>query len=154
MPASKAQQAATAERRKKAIALKIAGLDYQAIADQLGYADRASAYKDIERALQKALKEEAQEVSALRTLTVQRYDRLQAAYWPKALQGDVKAAEVVLKILAQRSKIEGTEAPARLAVDAQVTETTQEDIELAALVREAKAKNAVEEAAIKGEASQ
>jgi hypothetical protein len=39
-------------------------------------------------------------------------------------------------------------------VDATVTETTQVDIELAELVREAKAKNAAEEAAIKGEASE
>lgn len=38
-------------------------------------------------------------------------------------------------------------------VDATVTEVGQDDIELAALLREAKAKNAVEEARIKGEAS-
>lgn len=116
MSASKAQQAVTAERRKKAIALKIAGLDYQAIADQLGYADRAAAYVDIDRALKKNLDEEAEQVALLRHITVQRYDRLQAAWWPKALKGDAKAAEIVLKVMAQRAKIEGTEAPAQVDV--------------------------------------
>src|SRR3546814_14889797 len=81
MPASKAQQAATAERRKKAIALKLAGLDYQAIADQLGYADRAAAYVDIDRALKRNLAEEAEKVELLRHVAVQKLNRLQAAVW-------------------------------------------------------------------------
>jgi hypothetical protein len=46
----------------------------------------------------------------------------------------------------------GLDMPAK--VDHTVTETTQEDIALAELVREAQAKNAAEEAAIKGEASE
>ncbi|HKR51992.1 MAG TPA: hypothetical protein VJT72_20925 [Pseudonocardiaceae bacterium] len=48
-------------------------------------------------------------------------------------------------------KLHGLDAPVR--TELQVTEVTREDIELAELVREAKAKNAAEEAAIKGEAS-
>jgi hypothetical protein len=47
-------------------------------------------------------------------------------------------------------KLLGLDAPTK--VDAQVTEVTQQDIELAELVREAQAKNAADEAAIKGEA--
>jgi hypothetical protein len=39
-------------------------------------------------------------------------------------------------------------------VDATVTETTQQDIELAELIREAKAKNAAEEAALKGDSAE
>jgi hypothetical protein len=46
-------------------------------------------------------------------------------------------------------KLLGLDAPTK--VDAQVTEVTQQDIELAELVREAQAKSAVKEAAIKGE---
>lgn len=142
MPASNAQSAATAERRKKAIALRIAGMDWQGIADQLGYASRGAACQDVSRALEKNRAEEAEQADLLRHLTVQRYDRLQAAWWPKALKGDPKAAEIVLKVLAQRAKIEGTEVPARLAVEAQVTEVTQQDIALQELVTEMRAKNA------------
>lgn len=114
MPASRARRAATSERRAKAIAMHIAGADWQAIADALGYASRGAAHTDVTRALEANRKAEAEQVEALRQLTVLRYDRLQAAYWPKALKGDVKAAEVVLKCLAGRAKIEGVDAPAKV----------------------------------------
>jgi hypothetical protein len=116
MPASKAQRAATAERRKKAIALRLAGLDYQAIADQLGYADRAAAWIDIDRALKANLKAEAEQVEMLRYTTGLRLDRLQAALWPKAVKGDTKAADTCLRIIQQRCKLEGVEAPTQIAL--------------------------------------
>jgi hypothetical protein len=117
MPASKAQQAATAERRKRAIALKLAGLDYQAIADQLGYADRAAAWVDIDRALKKNLAEEAEQVELLRHVAVQQLNRLQAAVWPKAIKGDTRAAETALRVITQRCKLEGVEAPTQIALE-------------------------------------
>lgn len=117
MPASKAQQAATAERRKKAIALKLAGLDYQSIADQLGYSDRAAAYVDIDRALKKNLAEEAEQVELLRHVAVQQLNRLQAAVWPKAVKGDTRAAETALRVITQRCKLQGIEAPTQIALE-------------------------------------
>lgn len=117
MSASKAQQAATAERRKKAIALKLAGLDYQAIADQLGYADRAAAWIDIDRALKKNLAEEAEQVELLRHVAVQQLNRLQAAVWPKAVKGDTRAAETALRVITQRCKLQGIEAPTQIALE-------------------------------------
>ncbi|MFI7467480.1 hypothetical protein ACIBUQ_34815 [Nonomuraea sp. NPDC049377] len=119
MPASKAQQAATAERRAKAIKMKLAGVDWQTITDQLGYKDRHTACRDVRRALEAIRKEQDNEAAALRQITVMRYDRLQAAFWPAALGGDTKAAEVVLKCLAGRARIEGAEAPTRVNVEAQ-----------------------------------
>jgi hypothetical protein len=121
MATSKAQKAATSERRKQAIALRIAGMDWQTIADRLAYADRGAACKDVSRALKKNLKEEGEQADLLRHMTVQRYDRLQSAYWAQALKGDARAADIVLKCLAGRSKIEGTEAPNKLAVSAAIT---------------------------------
>ncbi|WP_367134443.1 MULTISPECIES: hypothetical protein [Streptomyces] len=116
MPASKAQQAATAERRAKAIRLRLAGLDFDTIADQLGYASRGAATKDVIRALEKRVAEVSQQVEVLRQLRLQRLDHLHAAYWPEALQGNSKAAEIVLKIDQQRAKLEGTDAPQRVEV--------------------------------------
>jgi hypothetical protein len=116
MPASKAQRAATADRRTKAIALRLAGLDYQAIADKLGYSDRAAAYVDIDRALKANLKAETEHVDTLRYATGLRLDRLQAALWPKAVGGDTKAADTCLRIIQQRCKLEGVEAPTQIAL--------------------------------------
>lgn len=132
MPASKAQQAATAERRAKAIALRIAGMDWQTIADRLGYSDRASACKDVTRALERHRSEESRQIEILRQLTEERLDRLQAAYWAKALQGDPKAAEIVMKVMDRRAKHDGTDAAQRLevitidAIDAEIRRISEQ----------------------------
>lgn len=63
----------------------------------------------------------------------------------------LQALEQLRKINVELRKLHGSDAAVK--IDATVTEVTQEDIELAELVREAQAKNAVEEARIKGETS-
>lgn len=55
----------------------------------------------------------------------------------------LKAMDRMLKIGERRSKLLGLDAPQR--VDATVTETTQADLELDEMVREAKARNALKE---------
>lgn len=84
---------------------------------------------------------------------------LRNAHWDRAMGSEEKAPEVaaamavdralngVTKTIAEQNKILGI---ATTKIEAQVTEVTKQDIELAELVREAKAKNAVEEARIKG----
>lgn len=132
MPASRAQRATAAEKRSKAVALRLAGADWQTIANQVGYASPGAACNAVRLALQASLQKQAEVAQELRELTVQRYDRLQAAYWPKALKGDVKAAEIVLKCLTGRARIEGTEAPTRVNVEAE-----QLGAEIAALIDQA-----------------
>lgn len=114
MPASKAQRAAAAEKRKKAVALALAGMDWQSIADQTGYASPGAACTAVNEALKVNLREQSEAVEELRAVEIARYDRLQAAFWPKAIgEKDPKAAEVVLKCIAGRNKLTGTEAPLR-----------------------------------------
>ncbi|MTE20300.1 hypothetical protein F0L17_14515 [Streptomyces sp. TRM43335] len=114
MPASKAQRAATAERRSKAIAMRIGGADWQTIADALDYSDRAAAHKDVTRALEANRKAEAAQVEEMRDIETQRLDRLQAAFWPKALKGDTKAAEIVRRCIMDRAKLQGTTTPEKV----------------------------------------
>lgn len=116
MPASKAQRAATAQRRAQAIALRLAGMDYQTIAERLGYADRGAASKDVYRALEANLEAEAAAAATLRELEVQRLDRMQAAAWAKAAKGDLKAIETVLKIIDRRARLLGLDRPARTEI--------------------------------------
>jgi len=114
MPASKAQRAAAAEKRKKAVALALAGMDWQSIADQPGSASPGAACTAVNEALKLHLREQSDLVEQYRTIQIAQYDRLQAAFWPKAItEKDPKAAEVVLKCIAGRSKLTGTEMPAR-----------------------------------------
>lgn len=128
MGVSKAKQAEVAQRRAEAIRMKIAGVDYGTIAERLGYSSRQHAVVDIHRALERGLKEQAAGVEIMREIEAARLDRLQAAFWLPATQGDAKAAEVVLKILARRAKFAGLDEATRVEVvtidqiDAQIAE--------------------------------
>ncbi|MEU9014258.1 hypothetical protein AB0D12_31715 [Streptomyces sp. NPDC048479] len=113
MPASKAQQAATAKRRASAIALRLAGMDFDTIADRLEYASRQAASKDVCRALDANRLEEKEQVEQLRHVEGLRLDRLQAAVWPKAIKGDLKAVETVRRLIAERIRLFGVAEPVR-----------------------------------------
>lgn len=116
MPPSKAQQAKTAQRRAQAIALRLAGLDFDTIAERLDYASRGAATKDFWRAVEANRLEEKQAVDNLREVEGARLDRLQAAVWSKAVKGDLKAVETVIKLIAQRSRLFGLDAPVRAEI--------------------------------------
>ncbi|MFE2850568.1 hypothetical protein ACFXJO_05470 [Streptomyces lavendulae] len=126
MVASKAQQAFTAERRAKAIRLKINGASYTEIAEQLGYSSRGSACSDVRRALEKHVIEEGLAVEAWRELELARLDILQKAVWEKAMEGDPRSIETALKILDRRAKMLGLDSAVKLevltidALDAQI----------------------------------
>ena len=110
MSASKAQRAATAARRTQAINLRLAGVDYETIAAKLGYASRAAAWIDIDRALKANKAEEDTAKETLREVDSLRLDRLQAAVWSAATKGDTRAVDSALKIIAQRAKLLGLDA--------------------------------------------
>jgi hypothetical protein len=116
MPASKAQRASTSKRRAQAIALRLAGMDYQTIADRLDYSSRGAASKDVHRALEENLEAESAAAQTLRELEVQRLDRMQAAAWAKAAKGDLKAIETVLKVIDRRCRLLGLDKPARAEI--------------------------------------
>ncbi|MFD1145959.1 hypothetical protein [Saccharothrix hoggarensis] len=126
MSASAAQRAKTAERRAQAIQLKLAGLDFETIAQRLGYSSRQAAHKDLQRALARNLALEAAAADELRHVELMRLDRLQGAFWAKAVGGDIKAGELCLRIIAERRKLLGLDAPAQVevitldAVDAEI----------------------------------
>lgn len=120
------QQAATARRRVDAVKLRIAGATYSEIARQLGYADKASAFKDIQRALEQARQELEDAAAVLRTLEVARLDQLTLALWGQAMAGDVKSVDAIRRLSESRRRLLGIDAPERHehftldAVDAEI----------------------------------
>ena len=96
------------ERARDAHRLRLGGLDWDVIATSTGYADGRIARLAVHAHLQKAAIEQAPEQRKHDLqLELDRLDRLQAAYWDAALDGDVHAAALVLKISAQRSDLLG-----------------------------------------------
>ncbi len=80
----------------------LAGLTYQEVADQLGYANRGTVHRIVQQALDR---HEAQTLKELRELELARLDGLQAAFYASAEGGDLRAGEFVLKVMAHRCRL-------------------------------------------------
>lgn len=114
------RDSADRERRKKAQALFLAGVDLRSIAEQLDYDDHDALRKEIDRAIEESITREHASIDQLRLDEILRYDRLQAAFWSKAIsKKDAKAADIVLRCIAGRERLRGLQAPTRVNLDAQ-----------------------------------
>lgn len=105
------------ERQRAALALRAAGLTLEAIASQLGYKDASGAYRAICTGLTRTLREPAEQ---LRTLELERLDRMQEAIWPSVVAGKLIAIDRALAIQERRAKYLGLDAPARIDVETRI----------------------------------
>ncbi|MFB7496074.1 hypothetical protein ACFC09_15505 [Streptomyces sp. NPDC056161] len=120
MGASKAQRATAAKKRAQATQLRVAGVDWATIAERVGYRSAGAACTAVNEALKANLREQDQSVDELRAIGLAKVNRLQAAFWPAAIQDkDPKAARVVLECIRQEARFQGTEAPTRVNLEAQ-----------------------------------
>lgn len=156
MPASRAKRADTAQRRRQAIDMRMAGHSYQRIADELGYTSRGAACQDITRALEQAVAEQVISVEAYREEELQRLDALLTEAWAvlkrdhltvshgKVVYDDstgkpilddgptLAAIDRILKIQERRAKYLGLDAPTRVeaitvdAIDAEIARLAAE----------------------------
>lgn len=110
-----------AERGRRALELRRDGMTWPAIAEELGYADKASAYNAAKRLLDRTEVESVEEYRAIQS------DRLDEAYRIqfKALKDLVfmgelpaipPAVNALVKISDRQSKLLGLDAPTRVAV--------------------------------------
>jgi hypothetical protein len=100
-----------AERVKKALELRKAGVTFEKIAEQCGYNSLQTAYK----AITKAIRDIPREVAAdVRSLELERLDRLTLAVWSSAAKGDQKSIETVLKLMKRRASLLGLDLDAPL----------------------------------------
>jgi hypothetical protein len=106
-----------AEKQRQALELRKAGTSYPDIARQLGYASASGAFKAVESALLKTLREPAE---AVREIELARLDRLHLALWPAAVKGDLDAIARVLDISKRRAALEGMDAPKRKELSGKV----------------------------------
>jgi len=102
-------RALASARKCRAIQLKLQGLTYQQIADELGYTSRGTVYKIIRTA------QAAQLTGAVEEhldIEVSRLNALQAAVWPAAMSGDLRALVVAARIIDARCRLLGLIGPA------------------------------------------
>ena len=87
----------------RAVSLYGEGCSYDGIAEQLGYANRGSAWKAVDRGLRAERDLRADEYLVTQ---ITRYEAVLAAWWEKATTGhDEKAANVVLRALERLDKV-------------------------------------------------
>ncbi len=97
-------RALASARKCRAIQLKLQGLTYQQIADELGYTSRGTVYKIVKTA------QAAQLTGAVEEhldIEVSRLNALQAAVWPAAMSGDLRALVVAARIIDARCLSDG-----------------------------------------------
>ncbi len=105
---------AAATRQADALALRVKGMTFRQIGDALG-CDGSTAYRHVRDALAATLAECAELAEHLRELENQRLDELQASLWDKALAGVLPAADRVLRIMERRARLNGLDAPQKIA---------------------------------------
>ena len=115
MGAAKARAAFVADRRAKAINLRIAGVPWAPIAERLGYSNAAAACRDVSRALDKALLDQSASVDQYRQLNTMRLERLLTAVMPAATATaasggpSMPAVAEAIRIINSLSKLQGLE---------------------------------------------
>ena len=106
------KRANAAERRRKAVALRIAGATYEQIGRELGITSQA-AWKHVTVALADVRQKTAEDADILRVTELSRLDAAQASIWPRVVQGDNQAIDRFLRISKRRGEITGIDAPTK-----------------------------------------
>jgi hypothetical protein len=104
-------RALAAARRAKAVELRTAGLTYDQIAVELGYANRGTIYRVVAEALKA---QTAEAIAKLRSLEVERLDHVQLAMWQRAMDGNVPSATAVVRCIMARCRLLGLDGPSLL----------------------------------------
>lgn len=109
------QRAISAQAKQlQALELRRQGQSFEEIAKAVGYAERGAAHRAVMAALKATLREPA---DAVRELELQRLDAVVASMWAGMLQGDAKAASIVLRALERRATMLGLDAPSTSRVE-------------------------------------
>lgn len=98
--------ALAAFRKARSVELRLAGLEYADIAREVGYSNKGTAWRAVNTALRERVDSSVEEY---RQTELARLDALQSACWDKAMEGDIASATLVLKVMAQRSRLLGLE---------------------------------------------
>ena len=104
---------AALEKRKQALQLAIAGVDYQTIADRVGYNSRQAAHAAVKSALVETLRPPSDE---LRQMQLTRLDEMIKYLWSQVSKGNYNAVDRIIKIEERRAKLLGLDAPTKTDV--------------------------------------
>ena len=105
---------AARDRWLAALELRKKGHTFARIAEEIGYADAATAYNAVMKALQETFREPAEE---LRGLEATRLDDLQEKLSGNIGPGNVAVVDRVLRIMERRARLLGLDMPSKAEVE-------------------------------------
>lgn len=114
-------------KQSKALELALSGANYDAIAKACGYRHRSSAMRIVRSAIAKWAPIDPRDAEALRDLSLARLDRLLQAHWTKALKGDYRSTEMILRVMRRQAQMMGLDAALKL--DAELSVDLDEKID-------------------------
>lgn len=100
----------TSERQQEALELRMRGMSQRAIGDAMGISQQAVAYH-LKNALLEYQKDIEKNAAKIRAIELSRLERLQAAVWQPALDGNLEAVDKAIKVMDRRAKLVGLDAP-------------------------------------------
>lgn len=132
-----------ADRRERVYAMRLTGKSLSYIAQAEGVS-KTTVFNDIEAVIKAKTEVPAQQV---REMELDRLDLLLDKLMPRVEQGDVQAIQTALKVMDRRAKFLGLDAPTKQ--DLTVHQVDPMETELGELMREAQARQALEEQALR-----
>ena len=104
------QKVQGAETRDQCFKLRVRGLTYAEIGAELGISAQA-AHAHVKKYLQETAASTAEVAEEVRTLELDRLDKMLSCLWGAVLDGDPRAVEKALKVMERRAKMLGIDAP-------------------------------------------
>lgn len=108
-----ARRVKTAEMRRKALDLRIAGATYEQIADGLGVS-APTAWGHVQAALAESRKTTAETADKVRAMELRRLDAIVVGLWPR--RTDPRTADTILRAMDRRASLEGLDAAKKVEV--------------------------------------
>jgi len=99
-----------AEKKLEIMRLRRDGCTFREIGQQLNCTPQYC-HRVITECLEKLATEYVNTAAQLREMEAARLDAAQLAVWPKAIKGDLRAIDRVLRIMERRAKLYGLDAP-------------------------------------------
>jgi hypothetical protein len=101
------------DKEREIVELRTEGYVWREIAEQVGMST-AGVYKAYNRAMTRVI---APSIEEHRELELDRLDILQRTYWQPAVNGNLRAADYVLRVIDKRAKLLGLDAPMKVQAE-------------------------------------
>jgi hypothetical protein len=119
------------DREREIVELRTEGYVWREIAVQVGMST-AGVYKAYNRAMTRVI---TPAVNEHRELELDRLDILQRTYWQPAVNGNLRAADFVLRVIDKRAKLLGLDAPIKVQAEVVTYDGSDLDAEVERFAR-------------------